>query len=83
MEPNTGETERKPIEQHMGYMRNGNILDAIPEGDFTQQRYVIAQIKVKRGRRSSMYRNICVCVVCFMTSLFLVCVSVLCVYLMH
>ncbi|MCW5700895.1 MAG: spondin domain-containing protein [Rhodospirillales bacterium] len=44
--PNTGVTENGVIAMHEGFAPGGNILDAIPNGDFTQAGYQVARISV-------------------------------------
>ena len=44
----TGVVENGTVELHPGFMPGGNILTAIPNGDFTQPGYQIARIRVEQ-----------------------------------
>ncbi len=44
--PNTGTTSNNVIVAHPGFIEGGNILAEIPNGDFTQEGYQIAQVSV-------------------------------------
>ncbi|MEM7325890.1 MAG: spondin domain-containing protein [Actinomycetota bacterium] len=48
--PNTGETEGGTVELHPGFMPEGNILAAIPNGDFTADGYEAVHISVSATR---------------------------------
>lgn len=44
--PNTGVAEGGTVQVHGGFIPGGNILTAIPAGDFTQSGYQVARIRV-------------------------------------
>jgi hypothetical protein len=46
--PNTGVNENGVVSIHPGFLPGGNILAAIPSGDFTQDGYQVARIRVER-----------------------------------
>ncbi len=46
--PDTGVTENSVVGLHPGFLTDGNILAAIPNGDFTQAGYQVARIRVEQ-----------------------------------
>ena len=45
--PDTGEAEEGTIQMHPGFAEGGNILSAIPNGDFTAASFEVARIVVE------------------------------------